>query len=188
MTTLRCCSVAATPASSAAKLFVQLSCARHGGGSAATFSTSTSPSTPAFSILDVLLPPAAPRPFHRHLSSSRSSSTDGGGSGRGRGYDVPGLTPSRHAASASASASAPTRTRARPTPRFQNNSHGTTAAAATYTFPPTPTPTRRHGSALASFFSTTAARRETRAIHNPQRDEDGNEMVLEITPRAANVR
>ncbi|RYO96326.1 hypothetical protein DL765_011621 [Monosporascus sp. GIB2] len=39
----------------------------------------------------------------------------------------------------------------------------------------------------AAAFSSTAARRKTRAIHNAQRDEDGNEMVLEITPRAADV-
>ncbi|RYO82185.1 hypothetical protein DL766_004580 [Monosporascus sp. MC13-8B] len=41
--------------------------------------------------------------------------------------------------------------------------------------------------AAAAAFSSTAARRKTRAIHNAQRDEDGNEMVLEITPRAADV-
>ncbi|KAI1871483.1 uncharacterized protein JN550_004477 [Neoarthrinium moseri] len=35
-------------------------------------------------------------------------------------------------------------------------------------------------------FSTTALRQKTLAIHNPQVDEDGTEMVLEITPRAAN--
>ncbi|RYP66449.1 hypothetical protein DL771_007778 [Monosporascus sp. 5C6A] len=42
-----------------------------------------------------------------------------------------------------------------------------------------------NGAAAAAAFSSTAARRKTRAIHNAQRDEDGNEMVLEITPRAA---
>ena len=182
MTTLRCCSAAATPASSAAKLFVQLSCARHSGG-AATFSTSASASTlaPASSILDVLLPPTPPRPFHRHLtstststsnsnSSSSSSSTDFGG--RRRGTIVPGLTTSRHTASAITPA------RTRPTSRF--SSQTTTSAA----------PRHHHGSAalLVLPFSTTAARRKTRAIYNPQRDEEGNEMVLEITPRAANVR
>ncbi|KAB5570871.1 hypothetical protein GE09DRAFT_1283899 [Coniochaeta sp. 2T2.1] len=34
-------------------------------------------------------------------------------------------------------------------------------------------------------FSTTPSRRRTLALYNPQQDEDGNEMVLEITPRAA---
>lgn len=38
-------------------------------------------------------------------------------------------------------------------------------------------------------FSTTVPRRAgTEAIYNPQNDEDGKEMVLEITPRAAKVR
>lgn len=36
-------------------------------------------------------------------------------------------------------------------------------------------------------FSTTLTRQQTRAILNPQRDEDGNEMMLEITDRAAKV-
>ncbi|KAI0017349.1 hypothetical protein F4780DRAFT_755952 [Xylariomycetidae sp. FL0641] len=34
-------------------------------------------------------------------------------------------------------------------------------------------------------FSATSAARRTQAIHNPQTDEEGREMVLEITPRAA---
>jgi iron-sulfur cluster assembly 2 len=36
-------------------------------------------------------------------------------------------------------------------------------------------------------FSSTTARRKTLAIHNPQVDENGEEMVVELTPRAANV-
>jgi iron-sulfur cluster assembly 2 len=36
-------------------------------------------------------------------------------------------------------------------------------------------------------FSTTTIRQKTRAILNPQQDEDGNEMMLEITERAAKV-
>ncbi|KAK6851492.1 hypothetical protein PG995_011617 [Apiospora arundinis] len=35
-------------------------------------------------------------------------------------------------------------------------------------------------------FSSTSARPMTQAIYNPQKDDDGNDMVLEITPRAAN--
>ncbi|KAH6969062.1 hypothetical protein DER45DRAFT_532704 [Fusarium avenaceum] len=34
-------------------------------------------------------------------------------------------------------------------------------------------------------FSTSAVRQKTQAILNPQQDEDGNEMLLEITDRAA---
>ncbi|KAF4975129.1 hypothetical protein FZEAL_8044 [Fusarium zealandicum] len=34
-------------------------------------------------------------------------------------------------------------------------------------------------------FSTSAVRQQTRAILNPQKDEDGNDMLLEITARAA---
>ncbi|KAM0223050.1 hypothetical protein ACHAPA_008681 [Fusarium lateritium] len=37
-------------------------------------------------------------------------------------------------------------------------------------------------------FSTSAIRQKTRAILNPQQDEDGNEMLLEITDRAAKKR
>ncbi|KAM0428273.1 hypothetical protein ACHAPT_007174 [Fusarium lateritium] len=37
----------------------------------------------------------------------------------------------------------------------------------------------------ARTFSTSAARQQTRAILNPQEDEDGKEMMLEITERAA---
>lgn len=36
-------------------------------------------------------------------------------------------------------------------------------------------------------FSTSAVRQKTQAILNPQQDEDGNEMLLEITDRAAKV-
>ncbi|KAF5009587.1 hypothetical protein FDECE_4191 [Fusarium decemcellulare] len=34
-------------------------------------------------------------------------------------------------------------------------------------------------------FATSTARQQTRAILNPQKDEDGNDMMLEITERAA---
>ncbi|KAL4725555.1 [4Fe-4S] proteins maturation [Fusarium chlamydosporum] len=37
-------------------------------------------------------------------------------------------------------------------------------------------------------FSTSAIRQKTRAILNPQQDEDGNEMMLEITDRAAKTQ
>ncbi|OTA91848.1 hypothetical protein M434DRAFT_396931 [Hypoxylon sp. CO27-5] len=35
-------------------------------------------------------------------------------------------------------------------------------------------------------FSITATLRKTQVVYNPQKDEDGNDMLLEITPRAAN--
>ncbi|KAI0846093.1 hypothetical protein F5Y00DRAFT_151611 [Daldinia vernicosa] len=35
-------------------------------------------------------------------------------------------------------------------------------------------------------FSATAPWRKTQVVYNPQKDEDGNDMILEITPRAAN--
>jgi hypothetical protein len=37
-------------------------------------------------------------------------------------------------------------------------------------------------------FAHTARRGYTQAVYNPQQDEDGNDMTLEITPRAAKVR
>lgn len=37
-------------------------------------------------------------------------------------------------------------------------------------------------------FMTSAPRKATHTLFNPQNDEDGNEMVLEITERAAKVR
>ena len=47
---------------------------------------------------------------------------------------------------------------------------------------------RRHAVAGKRAFTTSRPLAKTLAIHNPQTDEDGNEMLLEITPRAANVR
>jgi len=48
---------------------------------------------------------------------------------------------------------------------------------------------RRHAGESMSMrtFSTSQPLARTVAIHNPQTDEEGNEMMLEITPRAANV-
>ncbi|KAI1486316.1 hypothetical protein F5X96DRAFT_655628 [Biscogniauxia mediterranea] len=46
--------------------------------------------------------------------------------------------------------------------------------------PPPPPPSQRRG------FASTGTWRKTQVIYNPQRDEDGNVMLLEITPRAAN--
>lgn len=37
-------------------------------------------------------------------------------------------------------------------------------------------------------FSTTGACRRTVAVHNPQKDDEGRDMTMEITPRAAEVR
>lgn len=63
--------------------------------------------------------------------------------------------------------------------------------------PSTPMPSRAAANATARrqsvvdgnkrTFSTSGLLAKTLAIHNPQTDEDGNEMALEITPRAANV-
>ncbi|KAK7936667.1 uncharacterized protein PG986_015105 [Apiospora aurea] len=39
---------------------------------------------------------------------------------------------------------------------------------------------------IARSFGSTSARQMTQAIYNPQKDDDGNEMLMEITPRAAN--
>ncbi|KAK8057855.1 hypothetical protein PG996_011792 [Apiospora saccharicola] len=57
---------------------------------------------------------------------------------------------------------------------------------------PTSSPKRTTAACTASTtttrsFGSTSARQMTQAIYNPQKDEDGNDMVLEITPRAANV-
>ncbi|KAK7961149.1 hypothetical protein PG988_012363 [Apiospora saccharicola] len=56
---------------------------------------------------------------------------------------------------------------------------------------PTSSPKRTTAACTASTtttrsFGSTSARQMTQAIYNPQKDEDGNDMVLEITPRAAN--
>ncbi|KAI1777760.1 hypothetical protein F4818DRAFT_325012 [Hypoxylon cercidicola] len=48
------------------------------------------------------------------------------------------------------------------------------------------TRTRHDGAAVLRPFSTTPSWRKTQAVYNPQKDEDGNDMLLEITPRAAN--
>ncbi|TVY50173.1 Iron-sulfur assembly protein 2 [Lachnellula cervina] len=49
-------------------------------------------------------------------------------------------------------------------------------------FARTSKPTRTPGRT----FTSSAARQQTRVIHNPQKDEDGNDMNIEITPRASN--
>ncbi|KAI1457773.1 hypothetical protein F4805DRAFT_164649 [Annulohypoxylon moriforme] len=43
----------------------------------------------------------------------------------------------------------------------------------------------RNGIASRQPFSASALWRKTQVVYNPQKDEDGNDMVLEITPRAA---
>ncbi|KAI0104157.1 hypothetical protein GGR51DRAFT_522655 [Nemania sp. FL0031] len=46
---------------------------------------------------------------------------------------------------------------------------------------------RQHAHAVSKrTFGTSAPLAKTLAIHNPQTDEEGNDMMLEITPRAAN--
>jgi hypothetical protein len=37
-------------------------------------------------------------------------------------------------------------------------------------------------------FTTSPVRRHTSAVFNPRKDDDGNDMTVEITPRASNVR
>ena len=153
---------------------MQLSCVRHHGGggvaAAASYSTTASPASP---ILDVLLPPpgpAAARSFRRYISSNSRAPIDISAARNDhdrRKSDAPRLGAPRP----SLASTNPTRTR--PTA-----AHGAVITAARPLLAP------RHG----AFFGTTAPRRKTRTIHNPQRDEEGNEMVLEITPRAANVR
>lgn len=88
--------------------------------------------------------------------------------------------------------------------RFFFSSSSSSRAIPTYTTRPLPAPPRAHhrprrhyaaarsGSggprpANTAPFSVTLARRETKTLYNPQKDEDGNEMSLEITPRAAKV-
>ncbi|KAI3337440.1 hypothetical protein HD806DRAFT_529004 [Xylariaceae sp. AK1471] len=46
--------------------------------------------------------------------------------------------------------------------------------------------TRRHAVVGKKTFSSSRSLAKTLAIHNKQTDEDGNDMVLDITPRAAN--
>ena len=141
---------------------MQLSCVRHHGGGgvapAASYSTTASPASP---ILDVLLPPpgpAAARSFRRYISSNSRAPID--------------ISAARNDHDRRKS-DAPRLGAPRPTA-----AHGAVITAARPLLAP------RHG----AFFGTTAPRRKTRTIHNPQRDEEGNEMMLEITPRAANVR
>jgi len=48
-----------------------------------------------------------------------------------------------------------------------------------------PTITKLHITGRRS-FTTCSARRQTSAVYNPRKDEDGNDMTVEITPRASN--
>ncbi|OIW34127.1 hypothetical protein CONLIGDRAFT_641183 [Coniochaeta ligniaria NRRL 30616] len=48
-----------------------------------------------------------------------------------------------------------------------------------------PPPSLTHIPSPRRRFSTSPSHRRTQALYNPQQDEDGKEMMLEITPRAA---
>jgi len=48
-------------------------------------------------------------------------------------------------------------------------------------------PRELHQSRKQRCFSTTGRRKATKAIVNATKDDDGNEMLLDITPRAAKV-
>src|SRR5271165_1402625 len=50
-----------------------------------------------------------------------------------------------------------------------------------------PLPLRSGPRAPSRAFSTTSALKETVAIFNPRKDENGQDMNVEITPRASNV-
>jgi hypothetical protein len=49
-------------------------------------------------------------------------------------------------------------------------------------------PTPRTIEGVKRTFTTSSKRQQTTAIFNPRQDEDGNDMSVEITPRASNVR
>lgn len=180
MTPLRCCS-SSTPAS-AARLFVQLSCTRR---SSSTYAIPPSPSSsPSGSILDVLLPPPPPpptpapvprptRPFHHDNSAPESHRR--------------GLRTRHHSAAAAAATKL-----GRGTHTISNSSRShavfSSSSPSSVLSSQPPRSRRYHGHhQCAAPFSTTAARRKTQVLHNPQVDDDGKEMIMEITPRAANV-
>lgn len=155
------CPNAPTPAS----LFVQLSMRRP-----ATATALPSSSGLRTLLLDFLLPlplAAAPAPrttpgafsiLRAHHHHHRAISTAAAAT------TFPAAAQARHSTS-------PWR---RPTTTTSRSHH----PPATYAPPPVIT---------VRTLTTTAPRRATRALLNPQLDEEGKEMLLEITPRAAKV-
>lgn len=146
-----------------ASLFIQLSMRRPAAAG-------------GFPILDLLLPSAPPRAgrapslraHHRALSTatspvmSRTGDNNNTGRWRGATTTTSSITSSSSSRSSSRLLSPATshQQRRRPATAWSNAHRA---------------------------FSTTTAQRATHAIHNRQFDDDGNEMTLEITPRAAKV-
>lgn len=163
---------------SAAKLFMHLAPAR-------------APAQPALPVLDFLLPRTSRRKVAPVVAAAATAAAA-----------PAAITSAPRPASGSSPTPTRTTTPTRPAARSSSSSLSSSAlqtarsmraaaAAGSRMFPAArPGLSRRsprHSSLSGAAFSYSTSRRYTQAVYNPQRDEDGNEMKLEITPRAAKV-
>ena len=131
---------------------------------------------PSLPILDFLLPSSIASSVLRPAKASR------------RGFATTTAAPAP--ATAPAATAPGTRSEVRPRIRQSSALHSSplSRSQGAQAWMTTASPIRQQQQQQPRSFSSTARRGMTKTLLNPQKDEDGNEMRLEITSRAAKVR